>query len=166
MSEPLPSWPGNRPTNSIGTAGFVVSLVGVLTCGLLSPIGLILSLVGLRKEPKGLAIAGTIIGGVGIVVVGVLAGLVVILIPKGQVAATESIVATALRAIETRADETGELPSVDEGRELIAGLEDAWGNALRYEPSGDGFTVRSPGPDGAFNTVDDIVSGDGIWLER
>jgi hypothetical protein len=171
MSEPLPPLPYERQTNSIGTAGFVVSLVGVLTCGLLSPIGMILSLIGLGKEPKGLAIAGSIIGGLGsllffITGLGILAGLFVALIPKGQVDETEAVLAMALRAIETRADETGELPSVDEGRDLISGLEDAWGNPLRYDPGQESFTVRSAGRDGVFDTVDDIVSGDGIWLKR
>ena len=171
MSEPLAPLPYERPTNSMGTAGFVVSLVGVLTCGLVSPIGLILSLIGLGKEPKGLAIAGSVIGGVGsllffITGLGILAGLLVVLIPKGQADETEAILAVALRAIETRADETGELPSEDEGRDLISRFEDAWGNPLRYEPGRESFTVRSAGRDGVFDTVDDIVSGDGIWLER
>jgi len=135
-----------------------MSLVGIITCGALSPIGLILSLVGLRKEPKGFAVAGAIIGGVGIIVLGVLAGLVVVLIPKGQVAATEVMIGMAEDAIEARAEESGVLPSVDEAQELIAEFEDAWGNALRYEPSGDDFTIRSAGPDGVFDTSDDIVS--------
>ena len=54
------------PSNGLGVAGFVLSLLGFLgTCGLLSPIGLILSLIALRKQPRGLAIAGVIIGAVG-----------------------------------------------------------------------------------------------------
>jgi hypothetical protein len=165
MSEPLPPPSREPPSNAIGLAGFVVSLVGIISCGALSPIGLILSLIGLRKEPKGLAVAGTIIGGVGIVLLGVLVGLVVILIPRGQVAATEAVVMMAERAIEARAAETGDLPSVDEGKELIAEHTDAWGNPLRYEPSGDEFTIRSAGPDGAFDTADDIVSSGERWLE-
>ena len=165
MSDPLPPPPREPPSNAIGVAGFVVSLVGIISCGALSPIGLILSLVGLRKEPKGLAVAGTIIGGVGIVLIGVLVGLVIVLIPKGHVVATELVVVTAVHAIEARAEETGELPSVDEGKELIAEHTDAWSNALRYEPSGDEFTIRSAGPDGAFDTGDDIVSSGELWLE-
>jgi hypothetical protein len=48
--------------NNLGTAGFVISLVGILSCGFLSPVGAILSLMALNKEPKGLAIAGLVIG--------------------------------------------------------------------------------------------------------
>jgi hypothetical protein len=172
MSEPPPQTPPESPPkNSLGTAGFVVSLVGIVTCGLLSPIGFVLSLIGLAKEPKGLAIAGSIIGGIGsllffITGLGVLAGLVVVLIPVGQVTETEATVEMAVRAIESHADETGELPSVDEGRELIAEFEDAWGNALRYEPGRDSFTVRSAGSDGAFDTADDVVSSTESWQAR
>ena len=53
------------PTNGLGIAGFIVSLVGFLSCGLLSPIGFLLSLVGLTKQPRGFAIAGAIIGAIG-----------------------------------------------------------------------------------------------------
>ncbi len=47
MAEPLPPPPREPPTNSIGTAGFVVSLVAIPTCGSLSPIGLILGPISL-----------------------------------------------------------------------------------------------------------------------
>ncbi len=50
-------------TNGFGLAGFIISLVSVLTMFLLAPVGLILSIIGLRKAPRGLAIAGVIIGG-------------------------------------------------------------------------------------------------------
>ncbi len=51
------------PSNGLGVAGFVVSLVGFLVCGgLVCPIGVIMSAVALGREPKGFAIAGLIIG--------------------------------------------------------------------------------------------------------
>ncbi|HHK42428.1 MAG TPA: hypothetical protein ENJ50_08425, partial [Planctomycetaceae bacterium] len=53
------------PTNGLGIAGFIISLLGFLSCGLLSPIGFLLSLVGLTKQPRGFAIAGAIIGAIG-----------------------------------------------------------------------------------------------------
>lgn len=50
------------PTNGLGVAGFVTSLVSLLfTCGFLSPVSFLLSLIGLTKKPRGLAIAGAII---------------------------------------------------------------------------------------------------------
>jgi len=53
------------PSNGLGTAGFVLSLIGFITCGLLCPLGFLLSLFGMLKPPRGLAIAGTILGGLG-----------------------------------------------------------------------------------------------------
>lgn len=53
------------PSNGLGTAGFVVSLVGFVTCGILCPLGLLLSFFGLLKPPRGMAVAGTILGGLG-----------------------------------------------------------------------------------------------------
>ena len=44
-----------------GRLGFVVSLVSFGTCGLLSPISLILSLFGRGKYPFGDAIAGIVV---------------------------------------------------------------------------------------------------------
>lgn len=58
--------PTPTPSNGLGVAGFVTSLVGLLlTCGLLCPLGFIFSLVALRKQPRGMAIAGAVIGGLG-----------------------------------------------------------------------------------------------------
>lgn len=51
--------------NGVGLAGFVVSIIGLLSCGSLSIIGLLISLCGLVKQPRGMAIAGTIIGALG-----------------------------------------------------------------------------------------------------
>src|SRR4051794_39566029 len=53
------------PTNGLGLAGFITSLVGLVTCGVISPVGLILSLIGLMKSPRGFAVAGTILGLIG-----------------------------------------------------------------------------------------------------
>lgn len=47
-----------QPSNGLGMAGFICSLVGLFTCGVLFPIGLILSLIGVFFQPRGFAIAG------------------------------------------------------------------------------------------------------------
>ncbi|MDR1603130.1 MAG: DUF4339 domain-containing protein [Tannerella sp.] len=66
--------PPVRETNGVGTAGFVLALVGLFlgwipVLGWLSwLIGLILSFVGIFKEPKGLAIAGLVISCLGLIV--------------------------------------------------------------------------------------------------
>lgn len=54
-------------SNGIGTAGFILSLIGLIMFWqpfpgwLLSLLGFILSVIGLFKSPRGLAIAGVII---------------------------------------------------------------------------------------------------------
>lgn len=52
-------------SNGLGTAGFVVSLIGFLTCGFISPLGLLFSIIGLFKRPRGLAAAGVVLGTIG-----------------------------------------------------------------------------------------------------
>lgn len=54
-----------QTSNTIGTAGFITSIVGLLTCGCLSPLGLLFSLLGLLSRPRGFAFAGTILGVIG-----------------------------------------------------------------------------------------------------
>jgi len=55
-----------QPSNSLGLAGFIVSLAGlVVSCGLLCPVGLLLSAVALFKRPRGFALAGFILGLIG-----------------------------------------------------------------------------------------------------
>ncbi|HRP61708.1 MAG TPA: hypothetical protein PK400_00255 [Phycisphaerales bacterium] len=54
------------PTNSLGTAGLIISLIGlVLSAGLLSPVGMVISFVAMFREPRGLAFAGFILGVIG-----------------------------------------------------------------------------------------------------
>ncbi|MBI0091577.1 hypothetical protein FG111_04885 [Lactobacillus kunkeei] len=60
--------------NGIGTAGFVLSLIALLVTSWIPFVdfvvwllGAIFSIIGLFKQPKGLAIAGTIISFIGII---------------------------------------------------------------------------------------------------
>ena len=48
-------------SNHLGVAGFVTSILGFFTCGVLAPIGLVLSIFGLLYTPRGMAIAGVAI---------------------------------------------------------------------------------------------------------
>lgn len=62
--------PWRRPTNGLGVAGFTVSLISLFICWipvigwLMVLIGLGLSIAGLFRNPRSLAIAGVIISGV------------------------------------------------------------------------------------------------------
>jgi hypothetical protein len=66
------------------------------------------------------------------------------------------------REVLTFASEGEGLPeSLDALRRFhptAATLPDAWGRRIRYEKlSDDAFRLRSAGPDGAFDTADDVV---------
>lgn len=61
-------------TNGFGKAGFVLALIGLIfswvpVLGWVSGLlGAIFSIIGLFKEPRGLAIAGTVISFIGLIV--------------------------------------------------------------------------------------------------
>lgn len=156
---PPPSPPPPPPqsqTNGLGIAGFVVSLVGIFTC-VLCPVGLILSLIALKNQPKGFAIAGTVIGGIGTLLLGAVTVWIVGTPEALHAIKTGITVAQAHKTIEENRGEDGALPSEEDGNRLIENLEDAWGNPLRYELQGENrYVIRSAGPDGKFGTKDDI----------
>lgn len=176
---PQPPTSAPRPQdNGLGTAGFILSLIGFLSCGVLSPLGLVFSLAGLFRQPRGLAIAGFILGLLGcawvlvaVCVIGLsailscvglgVAGNIAHNSVAGNIAHNMVITDQAIQAAQTRVEayraEHGALPDEAEGRDLISGFRDAWDRDLRYERTGpDDFDVRSAGPDGKFDTGDDI----------
>jgi hypothetical protein len=52
--------------NKLGIWGFVISVLSLFfSCGLFSPIGLLVSILACSKSPRGVAIAGSVIGGIG-----------------------------------------------------------------------------------------------------
>jgi hypothetical protein len=149
-------------SNGLGIAGFVVSLVGLLlTCGLISPIGLILSIAGLFKPPRGMAIAGFIIGLLGSLWLAAF-GFVMLLGMigfgvAGQMAQTTVAIQQASAVIEDYRAEHKALPDNAEGSRLLAGKNDAWDHPLSYKKLDDeAFEITSAGMDGKPSTGDDI----------
>ncbi|MCA9292625.1 MAG: type II secretion system protein GspG [Phycisphaerales bacterium] len=165
----------NTEGNSLGVAGFVVSLVGFLSCGLLSPIGLILSLVALKKEPKGLAIAGVVLGALGLCGMPIALLFFLPLVLGLLVAAGATGLALALGGDQLMAqaemtylhDRIGEyqqahgalpllLTDLDPSPDADA-LTDPWGNDYVYVASPDGtYKLSSMGEDGQAGTADDV----------
>ena len=155
------------PSNTWGLVGFIVSLIGLLlTCGVLCPIGLILSIVGLRRpQQRGYAVAGLIIGIVGtvwlvivaIIGFGTMAACVGIGSAVARHARTMATTSRAMQDVEAyRQTHDGELPDSEEGQALISKYKDDWGTALRYERTDDDYDVVSAGRDQEFDTPDDI----------
>ncbi|MDR2651906.1 MAG: hypothetical protein LBC68_06280 [Prevotellaceae bacterium] len=64
-----------KDNNGMGIAGFVLALVGVAFCWvpvinwILWVLGMVFSIVGCFKEPRGLAIAGVVISFVGLLLI-------------------------------------------------------------------------------------------------
>ncbi|MFI4898598.1 MAG: type II secretion system protein GspG [Phycisphaerales bacterium JB059] len=164
MNQPPPA-----PSNGLGVAGFVTSLVGLVMCaGIICPIGLVLSTIAMFRRPRGLAIAGFIIGLIGsswiilvllfFLVMGVgLAGVAAM----GAGGIEAGIDATKIhRAMRTHYAANGQIPStlallsLDEET-----LTDPWGRPYRYtiEPDGKRYAIATAGPDGVWDTDDDFT---------
>ena len=171
---------GPSQSNGMGIAGFVVSLVGFISCGLLSPIGCILSLMGLRQEPRGLAIAGLVLGLVGSAwlalfgfacIAGTL-GLSVAAKTAGAALSTSVSVTSVCSVVQEYGQaHQGKLPSEKELKAVLQRdgkpTKDAWGNELRYRITGaSNYEVRSAGPDGKFDTGDDLTECDSIQANK
>ncbi len=163
--DPEPPPPDGNP---MGLAGFILSLVGLALCGLISPIALIFSILGLRKEPKGLAVAGTVISAVGCLT-GVAFGLGALMVLEGvdedwltiesdaaRIERSEDAVEEAADLIEQEREELGRLPSAGDGNLLISAVTDGWERSLMYVVEGGAYEVISAGPDAEFFNEDDI----------
>lgn len=168
-------------SNMMGVVGFVLSLLGlVLSCGLLSPLAVLVSFIGCFKKPNGLAIAGLIIGIIGsiwmvvfllffgatfLAAIGVAAVAVAAGAPFWEAQIDMSQIAVAVEAYEV---ENGELPaSIDDIAVTldVSVLTDAWGQPYAYQVFDDGtFELSSIGEDGFGGTDDDIIyDPDASW---
>lgn len=161
-------------TNVVGVIGFVLALLGLLfgwcfwPVAALSALGVILSFIGMFSEPRGLAIAGFIIGLLGCAV------LAILLLVVGVLGAGLAGAAAAMPRIEGTTDATLIQTAVTEYKEtngvFPATLDDMtaldesfktdfWGNPYRFAiEEVDGiFTLTSDGEDGVRGTEDDLV---------
>lgn len=169
------TYTANR-TNGLGLAGFITSLVGLVSCGLISPIGFLMSFFGLFKSPRGFALAGFVLGGLGslwILFVTAIAGIIIGLPILAGIRIPE--VSTPIRIlvgsgiVEEYKAEHGRLPDLAEWEKLVESswitMTDGWDQAFQYTLDENGlFEIRSAGPDGEFGTEDDITS-DEIIME-
>jgi len=160
-----------QATNGMGLAGFIISLVGWVSCGLLCPIGLVMSLIGLRRRPRGFAVAGVVLGALGSIwgVVAVFFGGLAMLISCGGAlcggiaphAVTNVRMNTMARDVERFERNNGRMPA--DLAEAIGHRRgrhdtlDGWGRPLHLFFEQDGsFTIGSDGPDGQPDTADDV----------
>ncbi len=165
-------------SNALGIAGFITSVLGLLTGGCLSPIGLLLSFIALFRAPRGFAIAGTIIGfigSLGFIILGFVLGAVVLLLTAVGIAGIATVAqAGGLDGLNTvaRFKEVGEavvdhreytgafpasLDQLQPGELSSYEITDPWGTPIEYTlvNDGAGFALTSAGPDRALATSDD-----------
>ena len=154
--------------------GFPLSLFSlVFTVGLLSPVALVLNLVGLRQRPRRLATAGTVISLIG---TGIIAALAIggvasemqdqrlrehattqVRIEK-EAAQTKATIGVATAELVSYSENNdGYLPTDIDACILMLKHEDAWGESLRYDEKLNHGLIRSAGPDRMFDNDDDII---------
>ena len=162
--------------NSCGVLGLVLSIIGICLCGLwlFSVPGLILSLIGLRKEPRTAATAGAIIGSVGTIaflIIGpLMLGIMLPALANARTAARHIQTRSNIHAVQTGSDayygEHKKYPkSFDELEDgsyiLHEHTIDAWDKPMQFEGGGKTKPViTSAGNDGEFNTDDDVTTKD------
>ncbi len=159
-------------SNGLGLAGFILAIVGLFTGGCLSPIALVLSFIGVFKEPRGFAIAGLVISLVAIggwlIAMAVLgAGLFALVLGvigmenlAGGIQMGQDFRQLA-PAVERYIQQNDRFPSSLETLGVADSelLRDRWGNPYHYVVSDDGRTATfgTLGEDGRFGTDDDIL---------
>lgn len=146
----------------------IIGLVLAVSC-VLSPVGLLMSLVALTKPKKGFALAGTLVGAVMTVVVIGVTLYAVNLASKPEFKARIHVEAD-FRAIQQQIQASGSVPSTlnDPALNLSPDVQaDYWGTEYVYNEDGAGnWTLTTLGPDGQPGGGDDAtIPGDARMLE-
>ena len=159
-----------QPSNNLGLAGFITALVGLVTCGLLSPIGALLSFFGMFFRPRGFAFAGLLIGLVGSLwILAVTLFFSTILVTSFAAmlgmpeVATFARLGVATSMVEEFRSSNGRLPDANDWAQLDStsplSFMDGWETPLDYRVLEDGrYEIRSAGPDKLIDTDDDITT--------
>lgn len=153
--------------------GFGGIFVFFLSLGLLSPIALLMSLLGLRRKPRKMAVVGT---GLSLVGTGIIAAIIISSIHHAEqmkhnrVMARQRIqvarqvedgnallVYAASEFEEFRDSHEGRLPSDLDGNALALKHVDPWDQEIMYEVDTENAALRSAGPDKEFFTRDDLT---------
>lgn len=157
-----------------GFNGMWMSAVSLLTAGFLSPVPLLISLVGLRRPGKKMATVGTFTSIAGIALASSLV-LGCIATENHQHQARESarhqttlrknvketnslLGIAAEELVEYRDENYGELPNDIDANMLVIKHVDPWGESLRFDAEINHGVIRSSGPDKEFDTRDDITT--------
>ena len=149
--------------NNLGLTGLIISALGLFIC-LLSLPGLIISLIALRREPKTLAIIGTVLGVLGLFTTPFWIALLLPTISNTRESAKTQTAQSYMNLLKIESDHHQKTnkawpKSIDDldSKEVII-RKDPWGNDVRFEGNGmNPPTISSAGPDGVHDTADDIT---------
>ena len=147
--------------NPAGVAGFSLSIIGLACCAPVAMVSLIISLLALKREPRGLAIAGVAISIVAFVlnlVFAAIAYFTLSMLGHGSAGAGFELIMD-YSTIDVEIQQAGSLPaSLDELSLPAERTTDPWGVSYFYEvyPDGGDYKLISLGPDGALGTSDDV----------
>lgn len=168
-----PPAPPRKKFNWWGFHGLWMSLASFISLGFLSPIPLLISWVGLKREGKKMAMAGTVFSllGIGLASAVVVGGIASEnhreylsqlrhnqRVTAKKVNETEKLLVTASEELEQYSDShDGKLPSWIDCNMLMIKYEDPWGKSLRFDADAEDWgTLRSAGADSKFDTKDDV----------
>ncbi|HEV7280576.1 MAG TPA: hypothetical protein VGN57_10255 [Pirellulaceae bacterium] len=156
--------------NQLGMIAMICGLLSLIMGCPLSIAAIILGFIGMKKEPKGMATAGLVLGIVtatlqlvALCFVVAIYGLFFGALAAGAAgiaamvpyAATESAFQRAASSIEAHHDATGAYPNEAEGTGLVQGTTDGWNHQIVYRLDGEEYILVSPGPDGILDNEDD-----------
>ena len=139
---------------------------------MLAPIGLLLSLIGLTKQPRGFAIAGTIIGLIGSIFLALM-GVGIVMTALGLKSAAQvfkdyadahQTARQVYLQLDQQRKQTGggattaaAVLTTAAANTVAAQHNDPWGTPLRAEVAADGsITIMTAGRDKKFDTADDL----------
>ena len=172
--------------NALGVFAFFIALVGLFVpTGAISLLGLVLALAAIGRSPRGFATFGVILGLLGtlfwagfmlvaivIALVGALAATVFMagafMLTQPEVIEVTSDMVNVAIAVQEYEQENDSMPIELGALTLSASVAmDPWGATYRLETLDEepGFDLVSGGPDGMFDTDDDVrLSGlDRMW---
>lgn len=177
----MPAGKTESKFNGLALFGFILAVIGLfIPTGIVALLGMILCFAALGRPPRVLATLGVIIGFIGSIIWLLVMGLAVIAGLVGALGAgvmgvgmAGAFMLTQPEAVEVTADmvrvaaateryyhEHDEMPSDIKQLGIgIKGQTDPWGGAYIMEPIDQEpyFNILCAGPDGAFDTDDDIT---------
>jgi len=155
----------DHPSNGLGVAGFVLAILGLLTCGLLAPLGLLLSFFGLFKRPRGLALAGFLVSIIACIpaLLIVLVFGAAVLIPVAAMLGismfeNQLIAVGASQEVLAHYQSHSVLPDQAAGDTIMDRFTSSDGFEPQYAVTGaTTFEISLPGDDKQWGTADDFV---------